>query len=747
VNTSQWSSGFISYSTTISTLPVGIAQTLSASYNGDSNYAAVTGQEVYYVYIYPAPTPITWPTPAAITYGTPLSAVQLKASTGAEAGTFAYAPPAGTVLGAGTRTLSVTFTPTDGGIYSNQTTTVALQVNQATPVVTWATPSTITYGAALSSTQLDATANVPGTFTYSPALGTVPAAGTQTLSVTFTPTNSTDYSVQTATVVLTVNQAVPQMVWPMPTAVPQGTALSNAQLNASVNGVSGTVSYVPALGTVLNTAGAQTVTATFIPSGSNYKSVNQTKTLYVQILPTLKWSQPAAIPYGTTLWGEQQSAIANVPGTFVYSPAPGTLLPAGAHTLSVTFTPTDTTTYATATATVSLTITQATPVLTYNPPPAVPYGTGLWAQQLNASASVPGTFTYSQTAGTVLNIGPQTVTATFTPTDTVDYVSGGTVSTTVNVIRANPVITWSGLSAVPVGTALSSTQLDATASVPGTFVYTPGAGTVLSTSGVQTLSVNFNPTDTVHYAPVSATTTVAVVGATAPIVKTTPVVTWPTPAGITAGTALSSLQLDATASVQGIFTYGPAAGTVLPVGTQALVVTFTPTDTTHYNVAGAIVMLTVNAAPIATKVTWNQPAPISYGTALWGAQLNASANVPGTFVYNPAAGTILAPGTQTLSVTFTPTNAAYAVQTATVPLVVNQIVPVLNWNTPPVMTAGTALWAEQLNASASVPGTFVYTPAAGTVLTTGTYTLSATFTPADAVHYSGGTVLTTLTVK
>jgi hypothetical protein len=52
-----------------------------------------------------------------------------------------------------------------------------------------------------------------------------------------------------------------------------------------------------------------------------------------------------------------------------------------------------------------------------------------------------------------------------------------------------------------------------------------------------------------------------------------------------------------------------------------------------------------------------------------------------------------------------------------------------------------------LNASASVPGTFLYTPAAGTVLTTGTYTLSATFTPADAVHYRGGTASTTLTVK
>jgi hypothetical protein len=158
-------------------------------------------------------------------------------------------------------------------------------------------------------------------------------------------------------------------------------------------------------------------------------------------------------------------------------------------------------------------------------------------------------------------------------------------------------------------------------------------------------------------------------------------------------------------------------------------------------------MMTVNPALIAPKITWNQPAAITYGTSLWAMQLNATANVPGTFVYSPASGTVLQPGTQTLTVTFNPTNPAYSQQTATVPIVVNQVVSVLKWNTPSTMTSGTALWGAQLDASASVPGTFAYTPAAGTVLTTGTYTLSATFTPSDPVHYTGGTITTVLTVK
>ena len=59
---------------------------------------------------------------------------------------------------------------------------------------------------------------------------------------------------------------------------------------------------------------------------------------------------------------------------------------------------------------------------------------------------------------------------------------------------------------------------------------------------------------------------------------------------------------------------------------------------------------------------------------------------------------------------------------------------------------GTALTGAQLDAKASVPGTFTYSPPAGTVLKIGTQTLRATFTPADATDYRGGTVSTQITV-
>jgi len=72
-----------------------------------------------------------------------------------------------------------------------------------TPIITWAAPAPILANIALSSTQLNATANVPGTFVYEPAAGELLAAGTRTLSVLFTPTD-TDYATTQATVTVEV---------------------------------------------------------------------------------------------------------------------------------------------------------------------------------------------------------------------------------------------------------------------------------------------------------------------------------------------------------------------------------------------------------------------------------------------------------------------------------------------------------------------------------------------------------------
>ena len=232
--------------------------------------------------------------------------------------------------------------------------------------------------------------------------------------------------------------------------------------------------------------------------------------------------------------------------------------------------------------------------------------------------------------------------------------------------------------------------------------------------GTHTLSVTFTPNDLTRYTTATATQTLVV---NAPPVA--PILTWPAPAAITQGTPLGATQLNATANVPGTFVYSPAAGTVLAVGTHTLSVSFTPADLTRYTTATATQTLVVNAPPVAPVLTWAAPAAITQGTALGATQLNATANVPGTLVYSPAAGTVLPVGTHTLSVTFTPNDLTrYTTATATQTLVVNAppTAPVLTWAAPAAITQGTALGATQLNATANVPGTFVYSPAAGTVL-------------------------------
>ena len=143
-------------------------------------------------------------------------------------------------------------------------------------------------------------------------------------------------------------------------------------------------------------------------------------------------------------------------------------------------------------------------------------------------------------------------------------------------------------------------------------------------------------------------------------------------------TALPAAQLNATSSVAGSLIYSPALGTIPAAGTDILTVTFNFTDATDYTGATMSVQLTVaQATPV---INWPTPASIVYGTALSGAQLNASAfqangttPLPGVFVYNPPAGTELSVGSQELSVTFTPTDTSdFTSVTKTVSLTVTQ---------------------------------------------------------------------------
>ena len=103
-------------------------------------------------------------------------------------------------------------------------------------------------------------------------------------------------------------------------------------------------------------------------------------------------------------------------------------------------------------------------------------------------------------------------------------------------------------------------------------------------------------------------------------------------------------------------------------------------------------------------------------------------------------------GTQTLTVLFTPDDENYTASGTDVTQTVKRATPSITWTAPASITKGTPLGAAQLNATGSVPGTLVYTPAAGTVLGVGNHTLTVTLTPTDETDYTTAKETVVITV-
>ena len=233
---------------------------------------------------------------------------------------------------------------------------------------------------------------------------------------------------------------------------------------------------------MLNAGNGQSEAVTFTPTDTTtYTTVSSVNVIVnvAQATPTISNVNPVNITYGTALANGQLSGTATftvggnpvtVAGTFTYTSAAGSVLNAATNGQSeaVTFTPNDTTDYTPASGTVTVNVAQATPTVAINPVTII-YGTALDNSQLSGtvtstvdgnSVPVPGTFTYTSAAGSLLNIGNgQTEAVTFTPNDTTDYTTVSS-SVTVNVLPIPPTVTvtdasgtYNGLPFAATGTA------------------------------------------------------------------------------------------------------------------------------------------------------------------------------------------------------------------------------------------------------------------------------------------------------
>jgi hypothetical protein len=319
-----------------------------------------------------------------------------------------------------------------------------------------------------------------------------------------------------------------------------------------------------------------------------------------------------------------------------------------------------------------------------------------------------------------------------------------------------PAIDWNNPAAITYGTPLGATQLNATAPIPGTFVYTPAAGTVLNAGDNQTLRAEFNPADTANYNTALKEVSINVRKAQATI-------------------SLADLNQDYTGSPRA------ATATTTPVGLSGVVIkydgsTTPPTGAGSYAVVASLTNDNYQADDATGTLVINKVAPTVTATGntctYSGSPCEGGGSAKGvdgtdlgavTLTYTPGGSSApINAGDYTVVASIGETANHTAASSEPVAIKINKATPVINWANPAAIIYGTPLGAAQLDATATrgaggplVGGGFVYVPAAGTVLNVGNgQTLHVEFTPADAANYTTASkdvsinvVKATLTIK
>ncbi|MEI6819302.1 MAG: MBG domain-containing protein [Verrucomicrobiota bacterium] len=436
----------------------------------------------------------------------------------------------------------------------------------------------------------------------------------------------------------------------------------------------GVTTYVAST-TAPTSAGDYTVTAV-----GNGATITQNFTIN-KVTPSVGYiNRVNSITYGTALNSNHVDSIvlqlssSDIPGSKVYSPAIGAILPVGTHPLSVSFLPTDSVNFNPAVATGTIIVTKAA-VSAENI--ALPSLTDLTFNGLSkihaATAAGVSGFTYTYTGRPGTSYGPSTVAPTYAGSYTVtatinDANYSGTKSLDFAIAKATPTITSiPTASAISYGQSLTSSSLTSgTASVPGVFAFNTPSTT--PSAGSSNHSVTFTPTDTANYNPVSSTvsiTTNTVALNSSNIAFTVPVSLVYSGTAKTFTASASSISTGFTYSYSSVSgtSYGPTSTPPINAGNYAVTATVTNANYT----GSATQTFTITKATPA--ITWAAPASIAYGTGLSATQHNASTSVAGNFAYTPATGTVLSAGARTLQAVFTPTDTAnYNTPTASVSL-------------------------------------------------------------------------------
>ncbi len=471
----------------------------------------------FYVQVVPASfaTTVTWATPQAITYGTPLSAAQLNA-TMSVAGTCTYSPSAGTVLAAGTRTITATCTPTDAYNYSTPApTTVSISVAKTPLTITSSSP-TVVYGSPVPTIVPLFSGLVNGdtgaSMTTQPTCKT---SYTTTSLVTSSPSTgcwsavSPNYSITYVAGTVKVVSASQTITFSQP-ASPVKFGAASMKLSATATsglGVSfaGTAGVCTTSGSTLSIVGAGICTVTANQSGnSNYAAASPvTQTITVSAAPlTITASNPTVV-YGAPVPTITASYAGFANGNSSASLAVGPVCSTTYTTTSAVGSSPATTCSGAASANYSIsyvpgkvTVNKAsTQTITFAQPVSpVSYGTSAFALSATANSglavSFAGTAGICTVSGSMLSIiSAGTCTVTASQAGNTNYPAAANVTRTITVTPARLTITASSPavlygSAVPAITASyggfvtgeSSSSLTTAPACTTTYTTTSAAG-------------------------------------------------------------------------------------------------------------------------------------------------------------------------------------------------------------------------------------------------------------------------------
>lgn len=687
-----------------------------------------------------------------------------------------------------------------GGLNPPATYIGALQPGTTTPTISWTPTTPITYGTLLGAAQLNAVAMdgvtvVAGTHAYSIPSGTLLNAGTYTITDVFTPSNQSLYSVVSATTTIVVNKAVATMSYSNLTlpynGLPQGPSITTNPVGLS--GVSTTFNGTGSLPTAAN---PYTVVSGL--NNQNYTANNITATFTIT-------KAPATISVTNTVQ-QYDSTLKNVTVTTNRSGLATTITGApqrykGTYAVHIALNEANYTATAIDT---TLTITPGQTTVSWTPA-NLTYPTPTGAGQTNATSPKPAVFVYTPPSGTVLNSGPQSLRVDVTPSDTniapilgvirTINVSQGTttitVSNTTQFFDGTPkpittsagqsgtlIITYDGSTTTPPSslgdhpfTVTFSSANYTAAPVSGTLHIISNGATIFITNFSNLVYTGSDILPTVTTSPANLPYTITFNGSASPnprnvntytviaklnspnigsdtvtmtIIKSNPPYTWGAISSIVNPTPLSGTQLNLTSTIPISVAYNPVSGTILSPGTYTISATITPTDVSNYNIITVTNTITVTAGTAVINVS------------------NTSQTYNG--LQHPITATTTPPNLDSLDIVYgvshtPPTNAGsypFTVRlingNVTAPpvsgtLTIAQGTYTLSWTPPLPIQQNSTITAGINNATSTISGTFTYNYPIGSIMSNpGTIALIATFHPTDSVNYGVQTITVPLSV-